>query len=90
MWEIFGPKTYALRGSTSKLKYQRISDLRKLRPSDACAQVASLEFMAPAAAKRVDADMLSKLLFQQAIRSTPLSIEEIACASNAVSIGMQG
>jgi hypothetical protein len=46
--------------------------------------------MAPAAAKRVDADMLSKLLFQQAIRSTPLSIEEIACASNAVSIGMQG
>jgi hypothetical protein len=56
----------------------------------ACAQVASLEFMAPAAAKRVDADMLSKLLFQQAIRSTPLSIEEIAGASDAASTVMQG
>lgn len=46
--------------------------------------VAAIEFLAPAAAKRMDADMMSKLLFQQAVRTAPLGIEEIVAAASAM------
>ncbi|EKX46045.1 hypothetical protein GUITHDRAFT_108080 [Guillardia theta CCMP2712] len=39
--------------------------------------VEAIEFFSPAAAKRADADSLSKALFQQALRTQPLSIEDI-------------
>lgn len=46
--------------------------------------VAAMEFFAPAAAKRMDADPLSKILFQQALRVQPLSFSEIQAAAAAM------
>jgi hypothetical protein len=43
--------------------------------------VEAVQFLAPAAAKRAEADSLSKTLFQQALRTQPLSIEELAAAT---------
>ena len=39
--------------------------------------VANIEFYAPAAARRADADSLTKILFQQRLRVQPLSYEEL-------------
>ena len=39
--------------------------------------VANIEFYAPAAARRADADPLTKILFQQRLRVQPLSYEEL-------------
>ena len=40
--------------------------------------VSNIEFFAPAAAKRTDADALTKALFQQRLRVQPLTYEELA------------
>mmetsp|Transcript_40675 Transcript_40675/g.99946 ORF Transcript_40675/g.99946 Transcript_40675/m.99946 type:complete len:430 (+) Transcript_40675:37-1326(+) len=46
--------------------------------------VGAMEFYAPAAAKRMDADPLSKILFQQSLRGQPLSFQEIVAAASAM------
>eukprot|EP00961_Rhodomonas_salina_P300482 3939823-Rhodomonas_salina.1 len=49
--------------------------------ASALISVANMEFHARAALKRADADSLSKILFQQALRTAPLTVAEIATAA---------
>ncbi len=46
--------------------------------------VEAMEFHARAALKRAEADSLSKVLFQQALRTQPLTIHEIAHAAETM------
>mmetsp|Transcript_11597 Transcript_11597/g.18215 ORF Transcript_11597/g.18215 Transcript_11597/m.18215 type:complete len:223 (-) Transcript_11597:81-749(-) len=68
-----------------KIEGISISDQESMEDADGAptVSVANIEFFSIAAAKRAEADSMSKLLFQQALRTQPLSVEEIASAASS-------